>query len=68
MQRGLLIGPNGTTVLKLEKDLKVKLTLRDPYCFVSTDDQQLAGVVKGALDDVGDFVHLGEAFGHQRLR
>ena len=42
MQRGLLIGPNGTTVLKLEKDLKVKLTLRDPYCFVSTDDQQLA--------------------------
>lgn len=42
LQRGLLIGPNGTTVLKLEKDLKVKLTLRDPYCFVSTDDQQLA--------------------------
>ena len=37
-----MIGPNGTNVLKLEKELKVKLTLRDPYCFVSTDDEQLA--------------------------
>ena len=38
----MLIGPNGANVLKLEKDLRVKLTLRDPYCFVSSDDQNLA--------------------------
>ena len=28
-------------MLKLEKDLKVKLTLRDPYCLISSDEQNL---------------------------